>query len=457
MLTPNRYLPKMTALKRIDLEDDQMTSEQAIALVEVLPEVRSLAHINLLNNAELVELAGATTEEAQEEACALYASLMAAARVSKSLVCVNIEVPNDHSGEIVKAMAKQVVAYCLRNMERIPDADVATTLAEATGEGLDKTTYYPDVLAHLVGHDVLDQDELPDDNSSAPDEDYVIGGTGVVKALQCCLENRGDESRRQSGEFIRDVENGVSSSAASLPPTAGKAKDMSKHLLAGARKIRLRLQPALLKARTLTADEHNLRRLLFLDDTLQGIIKRFEDEYPDTREPDREESPRTAAKGVEELPVVALAEDPSFALSDNEDESELIVAKPLSRSNSMAKTLAEEEGRILRAGHRFRVGFFKKEQIDLFSSIDDIGSDPNHVHMLSELAEDIGGELLEIVKEKGPVRAFKEHRDVALKSMELSDPEHWERFAEAQHKARANITVPAEKATEAADESAIAD
>ncbi|KAF5011401.1 hypothetical protein FDECE_2464 [Fusarium decemcellulare] len=461
-----RYLPKMTALKRIHLEDVQMTAEQAIALVEVLPEVRSLAHINLTNNAELVKLADARTEEAQEEACALYASLLAAARVSKSLICVDIEVPNERSGEIVKAMAKQVVAYCLRNMERLPDTDVgaamASTLAENNLDGQDhKLPPYPDVLAHLVGHDVLDQDEDADDNSSAPDEDYVIGGTGVVKALACCLKNRGDESRRQSGEFIREVENGVSSPAAALS-TGGKAKDMSKHLLMGARKIRQRLQPALTKARTNPGDEQNLRRLTFLDDTLQGIIKRFEDEYPDTREePIKPTRPRAGTKGIEELPVVVSPEDPSLALSDNEDEPELNGDKPLSRSNSMAKSLAEEEGRILRAGHRFRVGFFKQEQIDLFSTIDDIGSDPKHVRMLTELAEDLGGELLEIVKEKGPVRAFKEHRDVALKSMEESDPEHWEHFAEAQHKARANISVPSAvknaEAVSAADESAIAD
>ncbi|KAJ3462805.1 hypothetical protein MRS44_007591 [Fusarium solani] len=463
-----RYLPKMKALKRIHLEDVQMTPEQAIALVEVLPEVKALAHINITNNTEIMKLADATTEEAQEEACALYASLLAAARVSKSLICVDIEVPSERSGEIVKAMAKQVVAYCLRNMERIPDADVnaalASTLAENGLEGHDhKHHTYPDVLAHLVGHDVLDQDEDIDLDGSAPDEDYVIGGTGVVKALTCCLKNRGDESRRQSGEFIREVENGESRPAPTLS-TGGKAKDMSKHLLMGARKIRLRLQPALTKARANPGDQDNLRRLTFLDDTLQGIIKRFEDEYPDTREePAKPTRPRAETKGAVEPPIVLPPEDPSLALSDNEDDSELNAAGALSRSNSMAKTLAEEEGRILRAGHRFRVGFFKQEQMDLFSTIDDISSDPKHVRMLSELAEDIGGELLEIVKEKGPVRAFKEHRDIALKSMEESDPEHWEHFAEAQHKARANITVPKNtealnKADESAiDESAIAD
>ncbi|KAF4947737.1 hypothetical protein FGADI_10187 [Fusarium gaditjirri] len=458
-----RYLPKMKVLKRMHLEDAAMTPEQAIAIVEVLPEVKTLAHINITNNAEIVKLADASTEEAQEEACALYASLLAAARVSKSLICVDIEVPSEHAGEIVKAMAKQVVAYCLRNMERLPDTDtgavLASTLAENNLEaGENKLPPYPDVLAHLVGHDVLDQEESEDDNSSAPDEDYVIGGTGVVKALACCLKNRGDESRRQSGEFIREIENGASSPAANLS-TGGKAKDMSKHLLMGARKIRQRLQPALIKARANTDDDHNLRRLTFLDDTLQGIIKRFEDEYPDTREdPALQKRPRAGTKGSEELPTALPLEDSALALSDNEDEGEITGGKPLSRSNSMAKILVEEEGRILRAGHRFRAGLIKEEQIDLLSTIDDIGSDPKHVRMLVDLAEDLGGEIWELVKEKGPVRAFKEDRDIAFKCMEASDPEHWARFAEAQYKSRANISIPsAAKQGGAVDESAVAD
>ncbi|KAI5462685.1 hypothetical protein BGZ63DRAFT_354494 [Mariannaea sp. PMI_226] len=457
-----RYLPKMKILKRIHLENVQMSSEQAIALIEVLPEIRHLAHINLLSNSELVKLADARTEEAQEEACALYASLLAASRLSKSLICVDIEVPSEQSGEIVKAMAKQVVAYCLRNMEQIQDADLNATVnatvaaytATTPDNSLDssdaKLPPYPDVLAHLVGHDVLDSGDLSDDVSSAPDEDYVIGGTGVVKALACCLNNRGDETRRQSGDFVRDIEDGESSPATLA--SRAQAKEMSKHLLGGARKIRQRLQPALNKAKANPSDEQNLRKLVFLDDTLQGIIKRFEDEFPDTRVPDTQAAaPVTAKKSqeegeehVEELPAVTTpTEEPNMAPSDNEDESGIKVPKPLSRSNSiLSKSLAEEEGRILRAGHRFRVSFFTKERMDILNTIDDIGSDPKHVRMLSEFAEDIGGELLQKVKEKGAIRAFKEHRDIVLKSMEASDPEHWEKFVEAQHKARANITVP---------------
>ena len=440
----------MESLKRMHLQDVNLTSEQAIALVEVLPEVQSLAHINILGNTELAKLAGAKTEEAQEEACALYASLLAAARISSSLVCVDIEVPGEESGEIVKAMAKQVVAYCLRNMERMPDTDiraaVASAMTDAHADGVEKSAAYNDVLAHLVGHDVLLGEGAEDEGDSAPDEDYVIGGTGVVKALACCLKNKGDDSRRASGEFSLDGND------VRTLPTAAKAKDMSKHLLAGARKIRLRLQPALAKARADPDDEMNLRKLVFLDETLQGIIKRFEDEFPDTREPADEERKESSSSGEAEKPQVPPglpSEDSAIVVSDGEDESEIHPPKALSRSNSMlSRELAEEEGRVHRVGHRFRSGFVVQENSDLIRIIDDIAADPKHSRMLQNLAEDIGGEMLERVHAEGTVTAFKD-KDLVYRSMRDSDPEHWGRFIDSQRKARANISLD--------DESAIAD
>src|SRR6187402_2082123 len=106
-----------------------MTSEQAIALAEILPESPNLAHVNMLENPGLAALADAKDEANQEEACALYASLMAAVRVSKTLICIDIEVPSNDSSEVVKALAKQVVAYCLYNMERGPVAEISKAAA----------------------------------------------------------------------------------------------------------------------------------------------------------------------------------------------------------------------------------------------------------------------------------------------------------------------------------------
>lgn len=250
----------MAALKRIHLADCSLSPEQVIALAEILPEIPGLAHISFLENPQLVELAtNATTEETQEEACALFASLLAAARVSTSLVAVDIEVPSEQSSDLVKALAKQVVAYCLRNMEL-----AAVTAAEGQAEVLAKPEpEYPDVLQRLVGHDIMLSDDMDADVDAAPDDDYVIGGTGVVRALACCLKNRGDESRRQSGEFNRDAENGVSQPRPAVP-SGGKAKETSKHLLLSARKIRLRLQPAIDKAKAAPNDTQAYRKSYIL-------------------------------------------------------------------------------------------------------------------------------------------------------------------------------------------------
>ncbi|KAM0278931.1 hypothetical protein ACHAQH_004898 [Verticillium albo-atrum] len=470
-----KYLPKLENLRRIHLADVAMSSEQAIALAEILPEVQNLAHISFLENPDLVNLADAQTEESQEEACALYASLLAATRVSSTMVCVDVDVPSERSGEIVKAMAKQVVAYCLRNLQRFPIAEISSAV-QALSDGqegpIGQDPPYPDVLAHLVGHDVLDQGEIASDNESAPDDDYVIGGTGVVKALTCCLKNRGDESRRQSGEFIREVEGGITLPAIPqprLPP--GKAKVMSKHLLASARKIRVRLQPAIARAKNNVSDEENYRKLMFLDTTLANIIKRFEDEFPDTRvdeSADQTAADAASAKSDQLGTSLSSELDPEqIAIpSDPEDDLDLQVRPSVSRNNSImshtSRALADEEGRMLRAGHKFRSGIIKPEHYGLLNNPDELVFEPKHEASMMDMVEELDdAELSRKANEKGIVRLFREDRVQISEALRRVDPEYWERFVESQEKARGNVQVssvanggakPAQ-----ADESAVAD
>ena len=244
------YIPQLQLIKRIHLQDVEMSSEHAIALAEILPESPNLAHLNILENPQLSALASAKDEASQEEACALYASLMVAVRVSESIICIDIEVPSQDSSEVVKALAKQVVAYSLRNMERGPVAEayaaaVAPTTEPHVGE---KQVAVPDILLHLVGH-AEGVAENHDDDEPAPDDDYIVGGTGVVKALGVCLGNRSMDYRRPS----RDISPGDSGTVTprqvlkGADVTKGKAKEMSKDLLGSARKIRARLQPALVR------------------------------------------------------------------------------------------------------------------------------------------------------------------------------------------------------------------
>jgi hypothetical protein len=256
-----RYLPKMKSLKRIHLADVSMTFDDAVAVAEIIPECPGLAHVRLLENPKLSVLADAKGEAQQEEACALYASLMTAARVSHSIVSIEVDVPSPESSEVVIALAKQLVAYCLRNMERGPVAEIAgATAASMEAQNGEKEVVVPDVLLHLVGH-VEGFHENHDDDDPAPDEDYVIGGTGVVKALGICLRNKFADTRRPSTDLLnQDSDTGTNTPSGS---TGVKAKDMSKNLLGSARKIRARLQPALVKEAK-TGDRNAYREFTLL-------------------------------------------------------------------------------------------------------------------------------------------------------------------------------------------------
>ena len=249
-----KYLPLFRMLKRIHLMDVAMTPEHVIALAETLPECPALCHLNILENHLLAPLASAKTEAAQEEACAMYASLMAAVRVSDTLICIDIDVPTEDSGEIVKALAKQVVAYSLRNLERLPLENVLQDSAIANmtqAHGAEpKELKVPDVLMGLVGH-IEGSSENHDQDPPAPDDDYIVGGTGVVKALDICL-NRAERMREDSVDSpdVTPLPSGAGTPSRVLKEgefTKRKAKEMSKNLLESARKIRARLRPALFK------------------------------------------------------------------------------------------------------------------------------------------------------------------------------------------------------------------
>ena len=244
-----KYIPQLSMIRRIHLMDVAMTPEHAIALAEILPESQNLAHLNIMENHLLSPLASAKTEAMQEEACAFYASLMAAVRVSDTIICIDVDVPSQDSSEIVKALAKQVVAYSLRNLERLPLAETSNSAKAAMADlhGGEKQLTVPDILLHLVGH-IDGVPENHDNDDPAPDDDYIVGGTGVVKALDICL-NRAADGRKDSRD-LSTLHSGTGTPKQVLQGSevsTGKAREMSKNLLDSARKIRARLQPALIK------------------------------------------------------------------------------------------------------------------------------------------------------------------------------------------------------------------
>lgn len=201
---------------------------------------------------------------------------------------------------------------------------------------------------------------------------------------------------------------------------------------------------------------------MFLSNTLDGIIKRFEDEFPDTRVsvsadsaidiPDKEEDDSTE----DLIPITHVDSANPAAPGDNEDDPDpatAIKSPSLSRSNSLlslsSRALAHEEGRILRAGHKFRAGVvgadpdLRSEHYALLTSgVEMVSADPNHARLLNDLFEELGDKTLEEeVREKGAVAVFQERREEILELMRATDPMHWDRFVESQEMARANVKL----------------
>jgi len=474
-----KYLPRLKLLKRIHLIDVNMSPAQAINLAEIIPECPQLCHINILQNPQISALASATDEEQQEEACALYASLMVAARVSSTLIAVDIDVPSGDNSDVVKALAKQIIAYCLRNMDNftseIPDVNGNVGSPNGVDGKEAKEVKIPDVLLHLVGHS---EGQVDLDADDAPDNDYIVSGNGLIKALSYCLSERASDSRRKSlpvSGTATPTANQRMASIAGNTLSAGGAKNVSKNLLDSARKIRTRLQPALVREAKAGDDMayrkfasyysfgYNntntlcLGRLLFLDNTLRGVIQRFEDEYPETRLAPPDAKPDTISETSVSPPNSVLSSSNSKELgtsagtsivdgkslaaeSDEEAEGDDEERPTLrSRHNSdvslAARALSIEEGQAHRLGAAIKRTFLRPQSEDHLhqttGSEEELAAEPPHLRALRVKLESISGdEWRRIVERHGGFEAA--FKDITAKAEELKrlreeDPEEFKR------------------------------
>ncbi|KAI9776015.1 MAG: hypothetical protein M1835_005626 [Candelina submexicana] len=451
-----RYLPRLPIIKRLHLCDVAMTPEHAIALAEILPEIRTLAHLNILENPQVSALATANDEASQEEACALYASLMAAVRVSQSIICIDVDVPGPETSEVVKALAKQVVAYCLRNMELAPIVEPVDAAGSAFAEshGGEKDVAVPEVLLHLVGH-ADGHHELHDDDEPAPDADYVIGGTGVVKALGVCLGNKASDLKRPSREISPALSGTVTPKATINGPEfgPGKAKEMSKNLLGSARKIRARLQPALVREQSAGADM-NYRRLLFLDSTLERMIQRFEDEYPECRlAPPTNQALDTRSSDIPSPPSSYENTSSLRSSTDNQvfdastafteaisptETSPTEIHPPLSRADSdvslASRAYTQEEGRMHRFGQQLRRDILKPQFLDhAHGTTGDEDPEPEHLQVLRDRLSVMDGEVIREKVEKDGMHSVLREIGASAEELEIlqrEDPGAFQRLGE---------------------------
>ncbi|KAJ5361403.1 hypothetical protein N7541_002247 [Penicillium brevicompactum] len=446
-----RFLPKMPSLKRFHLADVNLTPDHVIGLAEVLPECPSLCHLNILENKQIVELASTTNPVAQEEACAVYASMMAAVRVSRTIIAVDIDVPSAENNEVVKALASQIVAYSLRNLE---GGAIAEELSDSIVPLGTKDVPVPEILQHIVGT-APHEEQCDDEDEAAPDEDYVISGTGVVKALGVCLGNLDHHGLEALGE-------------SSMPPSgtttprrrksrsvvSKRPRDMSKDLLESARNIRTRIQTALIREDR-AGNDANYRRLQFLDITLHRMIQRFEDEYPETRIlPQAESTPSIPApdtssqhSGEDGAGSVNAGNMTSSQIIDENgaDEEDVEYDDRLSRASSMtslhARAMTSQEGHIHRIGQNLRRDFLKPSLVPDDNDEDLDNEDSSHITALRQKLERLHDEQsLSQFDNFDSDRAFDQLGTTVdeLWAAQQQDAEGFERFKQSQIAAQFN-------------------
>lgn len=162
-----RYLPQIPSLKKLLLDETSMDADHAIALCEIIPDVKNISHLSMLHNPLYAKTRPASSgaeaqSEAREENAALFTALVAMAKCSRTLVRVDVDRPPGGDEFLMKDLAKKMLGYLLRNMEKGACDDwMADTVDIEESEQLD--------------------DDEDNENADVDDEDYVIGGTGVVK------------------------------------------------------------------------------------------------------------------------------------------------------------------------------------------------------------------------------------------------------------------------------------
>lgn len=449
-----RFLPKMPSLKRFHLADVNLSPDHVIGLAEVLPECPNLCHLNILENPQIVDLASTTDPLAQEEACAVYASMMAAVRVSRTIIAVDIDVPSAENNEVVKALGSQIVAYSLRNLE---GGAIAEELSDSITPVEDVPV--PEILQHIVGHSGPCEEPYDDEDEAAPDEDYVIGGTGVVKALGVCLKNLDQQGLDALGEQSAPPSGTTTPRRRKSRSVATKRpRDMSKNLLESARNIRVRIQSALIREDR-AGNDANYRRLQFLDITLHKMIQRFEDEYPETRiniqvastapVPDTISQHSADDDGIGSLNASGNLNNSQLEeTGGDEDETDQYAVRH-SRTSSMtslhSRAMTSQEGHIHRIGQNLRRDFLKPSLVPGDGDDDfDYDVDNSHIAALRQKLDRLHDEQCLSQFDDFDSDMAYDHLGTTvdeLYAVQQQDAEGFERFKQSQIAAQINSGI----------------
>ena len=376
------YLPQLSGLRKIDLSATGLPPDHAIALAEILPACRQLAFFRLTGN----------PLPTTDEAAALYTALIAAVKISKTIIRVDLDEPTDPT---ICDLSKRLLAECMRNMETGPAMNVGDDWS------IDAITDVNGPLAHVEDDDAEVRYEYDEDGVWRDEESYVVGGTGVVKALGVCLAN--NPAPTPLLEQLEDF-------------ATEKANEMSLALLTRARSIKQRIQPALQKPYSGQLEEFHHRtspptprhflhytnptgRLLFLDSTLTAIITRFEAEHPAFTLPQP-----SSTSPVPPSPTTPPASPMLLPTSIHSPTHQL---RPISRRNSdvsvHSRYLEREEGQMHKLG-----SYMQKVVIDGGEDGSGVFNSEGRREALLQGVEEMEGEelRLKVLSREGGVEGY---------------------------------------------------
>lgn len=186
------------------------------------------------------------------------------------------------------------------------------------------------------------------------------------------------------------------------------------------------------------------------------MIKRFEDEYPETRlalppsSPPLPDMTNTIAHMPAHSSTNSANSDTEPAILDAlPSDDEEAIRPQLSRHNSdvslASRALAQEEGQIHRFGQQFRRDILKPESEDHLHGTTGREETPRHLQLLRAMVEGLGGEeIKESLLRKGNAGLLEELNDEASalrRQLMEQDPEGWEKFKESQEKAERNLRL----------------
>ena len=196
-------------------------------------------------------------------------------------------------------------------------------------------------------------------------------------------------------------------------------------------------------------------RLAFLDQTLERMIKRFEDEYPETRLPSSIAPPHVP-EAENSVPSHVLRNSGSGADGQGSDiehahadlrmSDDECIHPVLSRHNSdvslASKALSQEEGRMHRFSQQIRRDILRAESEDDGHGTTAGGLQAPHLEILGAMIEELGGDEIRRKVESGRQEAVtpKLNDQASLLRQKIidDDPEGWEKFKEAQEVAERN-------------------